>query len=64
MSPHILALDIAGAPHQWINVRDAAHYYATDMIAWAVSQNEFELRGGTKVPQPKRPSDPKLRSRK
>jgi hypothetical protein len=27
MSPHILALDIAGAPHRWINVRDAAHYY-------------------------------------
>ena len=47
MSPHILALDIAGAPHRWINVRDAAHYYATDMIAWAVGQNEFVLRGGT-----------------
>jgi hypothetical protein len=22
MSPHILALDIASAPHRWINVRD------------------------------------------
>ena len=47
MSPHILALDVAGAPHRWINVRNAAHYYATDMIAWAVGQNEFVLRGGT-----------------
>jgi hypothetical protein len=47
MSPHILALDVAGAPHRWINVRDAAHYYATDMIAWAVGTNEFVLRGGT-----------------
>ena len=47
MSPHILALDIAGAPHRWINVRDAAHYYATDMIAWAVGTHEFVLRGGT-----------------
>jgi hypothetical protein len=37
MSPHILALDVAGAPHRWINVLDAAHYYATDMIAWAVT---------------------------
>ena len=47
MSPHILALDIAGAPHRWINVRDAAHYYATDTVAWAVGTNEFVLRGGT-----------------
>jgi hypothetical protein len=46
MSPHILALDVAGAPHRWINVRDAAHYYATDMIAWAIGTNEFLLRGG------------------
>lgn len=47
MNPHILALDIAGAPHRWISVRDAAHYYATDMIAWATGTNEFVLRGGT-----------------
>lgn len=47
MSPHILALDIAGAPHRWIGVRDAAHYYATDMIAWAIGTSEFVLRGGT-----------------
>jgi 5-methylcytosine-specific restriction endonuclease McrA len=47
MSPHILALDIAGAPHRWINVRVAAHYYATDMIAWVAGTNEFLLRGGT-----------------
>ena len=47
MSPHILALDVAGAPHRWINVREAAHYYATDMIAWAIGTNEFLLRGGT-----------------
>jgi hypothetical protein len=47
MSPHILALDIAGAPHRWISVRAAAHYYATDMIAWAAGTNEFLLRGGT-----------------
>ena len=46
MSPHILALDVAGAPHRWLNVRQAAHYYATDMIAWAIGTHEFELRGG------------------
>lgn len=47
MSPHILALDVSGAPHRWIDVRDAAHYYATDMIAWAAGTSEFVLRGGT-----------------
>ena len=47
MSPHILALDVAGAPHRWISVRDAARYYATDMVAWAIGTNEFVLRGGT-----------------
>jgi 5-methylcytosine-specific restriction endonuclease McrA len=47
MSPHILALDIAGAPHRWISVREAANYYATDTGAWAIGTNEFLLRGGT-----------------
>ena len=46
MHPPILALDIAGAPHRWINVRAAAHYYVTDMVAWATGTNEFVLRGG------------------
>jgi hypothetical protein len=46
VNPNILALDIAGAPHRWISVREAAHYYATDMIAWAIGTNEFVLRGG------------------
>jgi len=47
MSPQILALDVAGAPHRWLNVRQAAHYYATDMVAWAAGQHEFVLHGGT-----------------
>jgi hypothetical protein len=47
MSPHILALDVAGASHRWINVRHVAHYYATDMIAWAAGTHEIVLRGGT-----------------
>jgi hypothetical protein len=47
MSPHILALDAAGAPHRWINTRGAALYYATNMVAWEIGQHEFVLRGGT-----------------
>ncbi len=46
MSPQILALDVAGAPHRWLNVRQAAHYYATGMVAWTAGTNEFVLRGG------------------
>jgi len=47
MSPHILTLDAAGAPHRWITARGAALYYATDMVAWEIGQHEFVLRGGT-----------------
>ncbi len=47
MSPHILALDAAGAPHRWINTRGAALYYATNMVAWEIGAHEFVLRGGT-----------------
>jgi hypothetical protein len=46
MSPYILALDLAGAPHRWINVRAAACYYTADMVARAIGTNEFVLRGG------------------
>ena len=42
----ILALDVAGAPHRWIGVEIAAHYYAKDMVAWAVGDTEFVLHGG------------------
>ena len=47
MSPHILALDAAGAPHRWLNVRGAALYYATNMVAWEIGTHEFVLHGGT-----------------
>ena len=43
----MIALDVAGAPHRWISVRGAAHYYATDMIAWEIGTSEFVLHGGT-----------------
>jgi hypothetical protein len=46
VSPNILALDAAGAPHRWINVRGAAHYYATNSVAWEIGAHEFVLRGG------------------
>ena len=41
MSRHILALDIAGAPHRWISVRVDAHHYGHNMIAWATGTHEF-----------------------
>lgn len=47
MKPEILALDVAGAPHRWISVQEAAHYYATDLVAWAAGSMEFPIYGGT-----------------
>jgi len=49
MNAQILALDIAGAPHRWITVREAAHYYASGLVAWSAGANEFVLRGGTQA---------------
>lgn len=46
MNPVILALDAAGAPLRWLSLKEAAHYYATGLVAWAAGQNEFTLRGG------------------
>ena len=47
MSPHILALDIAGAPHRWINVRDAAHYYATDSCTLVAGTSPITTNTGS-----------------
>jgi len=46
MNPVILALDVAGAPHEWITLEEAAHYYAKGLVAWAAGSQEFTLRGG------------------
>lgn len=46
MTPHILALDIAGNPFDWISHEAAIHYYATDKVAWDLGEREFIFRGG------------------
>lgn len=46
MNPEILALDMAGAPHEWLSLKEAAHYYATGMVAWSAGVHEFTLHGG------------------
>lgn len=43
----ILALNAAGAPHLWLTLERAAHYYATELVAWEAGESEFVLRGGT-----------------
>lgn len=54
MSPEILALDVAGAPQRWLSIKEAAHYYATGMVAWSAGSSEFLLRGGTQSATGKR----------
>jgi 5-methylcytosine-specific restriction endonuclease McrA len=42
----ILTLDAACTPKGWIDREDAAHYYATDLVAGELGTNEFVLNGG------------------
>lgn len=47
MAPLILALDVAGNPHQWITAEDAACYYTKQLVAWDFGSEGCVLRGGT-----------------
>src|SRR6185295_156403 len=47
MSGLVLSLDIAGTPHQWIDVEAAAYYYAKNLVAWTAGEHSFLLHGGT-----------------
>lgn len=46
MNAHILALDIAGNPFDWIAQQDAVLYYATDKVAWELGELDMVFRGG------------------
>jgi hypothetical protein len=45
--PLILALDVAGQPRRWINYEDSAYYYAKDLVAWSMGEQDVILHGGT-----------------
>ncbi|MNE18010.1 CRISPR-associated endonuclease Cas9 [compost metagenome] len=47
MHPLILALDVAGNPHQWITHEDAAYYYTKSLVAWDFGSDGCVLHGGT-----------------
>lgn len=47
MHPLILALDVAGNPHQWITHEDAAYYYTKSLVAWDFGAEGCVLHGGT-----------------
>ncbi len=46
MTAHILVLDIAGNPFDWIPPQDAIHYYAIGKVAWELGARDFVFRGG------------------
>lgn len=46
MIAHILALDIAGNPFDWIPPQDAVLYYATGKVAWELGEQNMLFRGG------------------
>jgi hypothetical protein len=46
MTAHILALDIAGNPFDWIPAQEAVLYYATGKVAWELGEPNLVFRGG------------------
>ena len=42
----ILALDSQGTPREWIPLKRAIWYHATDSVAWEYGDEEFVYRGG------------------
>ncbi len=46
MRPLVLKLDISGIPEAWIDVEEAAHYYATGSVAYTHGDRCARLRGG------------------
>jgi hypothetical protein len=46
MIAHILALDIAGNPFDWISPEDAVLYYAAGKVAWELGERQQVFRGG------------------
>src|SRR5690554_6378563 len=43
---HVLALDIAGNPYDWIAPVEAVRLYATDKVAWYLGSTHRVFRGG------------------
>lgn len=43
---HILALDIAGHPHKWLDIERAIHYIATNKVAWSLGEETVIAHGG------------------
>jgi len=42
----VLQLDVAGVPHRWIGVEDAAIYSAKGLVLWEIGAPIATLRGG------------------
>jgi hypothetical protein len=46
MRPSVLKVDISGIPEAWIDLEEAAHYYATDSVAYSYGEVCARLHGG------------------
>ncbi|WP_126444141.1 HNH endonuclease [Sulfuricystis multivorans] len=44
--PLILTLDPYGVPHRWVTWQHACFYYAKNLVAWAIGEHSFVIRGG------------------
>jgi hypothetical protein len=44
--PLILTLDNHGVPHRWVTWQQACFYYAKNLVAWTLGEQEFVFHGG------------------
>src|SRR2546423_15426054 len=44
--PLILTLDNHGVPHRWVTWQQACFYYAQNLVAWTLGEQEFVFQGG------------------
>lgn len=44
--PLILTLDMHGVPHRWVTWQHACFYYAKDLVAWAIGEENLVFHGG------------------
>lgn len=44
--PLILTLDMHGVPHRWVTWQHACFYYAKDLVAWAIGDENLTFHGG------------------
>jgi len=60
--PLILTLDNHGVPHRWVNWQQACFYYAKNLVAWTLGEQEFVSTAVSPGRRAGAPASPRVRS--